>query len=202
MGARGRQPAVGAAASGGVKVRSATSVGLLERVRAICLAQPGATEKLSHGEPTWFASEARSAAPAARRPVGGRLGAGVHFLATSVEDGRHRPALRPPTDAEKTSEARSAAPAARRPGKVFAMFDDHHHGAAHVALWLPAALREQEALIASDPARYFRPPYVGVKGWVGVVIDTDPDWDRVEALIVDAWHEVVPRRVKASGPSP
>src|SRR5262245_58274442 len=43
-------------------------------------------------------------------------------------------------------------------GKVFAMLDDHHHGAPHLSVWLPAGLGAQESLIASDPARYFRPP--------------------------------------------
>jgi hypothetical protein len=61
-------------------------------------------------------------------------------------------------------------------GKVFAMLDDHHHGAPHLSVWLPAGLGAQEALIDSDPKRYFRPAYVGSSGWVGVVLDTRPDW--------------------------
>src|SRR5262249_50891538 len=60
-------------------------------------------------------------------------------------------------------------------GKLFAQLDDHHHGADHLAVWLPAALGEQEAMIFTDPAQFFRPPYVGPRGWVGVRIDRRPD---------------------------
>src|SRR4029077_2207328 len=63
-----------------------------------------------------------------------------------------------------------------RAGKIFAQMDTHHHGAAHVAVWLPARPGVQEALVDEDPVHYFRPPYVGHKGWVGVRIDNPPDW--------------------------
>src|SRR5215470_15198025 len=70
---------------------------ILERLRKICLAFPEANERLSHGEPTWFAGK----------------------------------------------------------GKVFAMLDDHHHGADHVSVWLPLPFGAQEALIAADGERFF-----------------------------------------------
>ena len=95
-----------------VRIRSAASERLIERVRKICLALPEATEKLSHGEPTWFAGK----------------------------------------------------------GKVFASIDDHHHGAPHCSVWLPQPLGVQEALVDAQPKRFFRPPYVGPSGWVGVVL--------------------------------
>src|SRR5260221_3880071 len=75
-------------------------------------------------------------------------------------------------------------------GKVFAMLDEHHHGAPHVSAWLPAGLGAQAALIDSDPKRFFRPPYVGSSGWVGVVLDTRPDW-LVVALLVEPADRIV-----------
>lgn len=78
--------------------------------------------------------------------------------------------------------------------RVFAMFDDHHHGAPHHAVWLAAPPGDQEALIAAEPGRFFRPPYVGHRGWIGVVLDGDPDWDGVAELIGAAWAEGAPRR--------
>lgn len=118
---------------------SAARKAVLARLRAICLALPEANERLSHGEPTWFAGK----------------------------------------------------------GKVFAMLDDHHHGAEHLSVWVPAGLGAQEALIDSDPKRYFRPPYVGAGGWVGVVLDTKPDWAQVAWLVEQAYRHVAHPRLVA-----
>jgi predicted DNA-binding protein (MmcQ/YjbR family) len=115
----------------------------LARLRAICLALPEAVEKVSHGEPTWFAGK----------------------------------------------------------GKVFAMLDDHHHGAAHLSVWLPAGLGAQEALIESDPGRFFLPPYVGSSGWVGVVLDDDPDWAQVAWLVEQAYRLVAHAKLVAKLPA-
>src|SRR6185369_14062848 len=81
---------------------------LVERLRAICLTLPNANERVSHGEPTWFA----------------------------------------------------------RKGKSFAMLDNHHHDSPHLSVWLPQPPDMQQSLIEADPARFFRPPYVGPRGWV------------------------------------
>jgi hypothetical protein len=105
----------------------------VERLRAICLALPEATEKIAWGEPTW-----------------------------------------------------------RVRGRLFAQLDDHHHGADHLAVWLPAPLGEQEAMIFTDPARFFRPPYVGPRGWVGVRIDRRPSWTQVAILVAQAYRQVAP----------
>ncbi len=78
-------------------------------------------------------------------------------------------------------------------GKLFAQLDDHHHGANHLAVWLPAPLGEQEAMIFTDPVRFFRPPYVGHRGWVGVRIDRRPDWTLVAKLVEQAYGLVTPR---------
>jgi predicted DNA-binding protein (MmcQ/YjbR family) len=81
-------------------------------------------------------------------------------------------------------------------GRLFAQLDDHHHGADHLAVWLPAPLGEQEAMIFTDPARFFRPPYVGPRGWIGVRIDRRPNWTVVARLVHQAYRQVArpPRR--------
>jgi hypothetical protein len=79
-------------------------------------------------------------------------------------------------------------------GKLFAQLDNHHHGADHLAVWLPAPLGEQESLIFLDAERFFRPPYVGGRGWVGVRIDRRPNWKLVASLVQQAYREVAPPR--------
>ena len=81
-------------------------------------------------------------------------------------------------------------------GKLFAQLDDHHHGADHLAVWLPAPLGEQEAMIFTDPERFFRPPYVGPRGWVGVRIDGKVDWSVVSRLVTQAYGLVAPPRLR------
>jgi hypothetical protein len=55
----------------------------------------------------------------------------------------------------------------------------------------------QEALVASAPERFFRPPYVGHRGWVGVYLDVPVDWDEIAELVTDAYRVVAPRRLVA-----
>jgi hypothetical protein len=55
----------------------------------------------------------------------------------------------------------------------------------------------QEALVASDPARYFVPAYVGHKGWVGARLDVDQDWDEMTELIEDSYRMIAPKRLAA-----
>lgn len=82
-------------------------------------------------------------------------------------------------------------------GKVFAMFDDHHHGAEHVSVWLPAPDGSQRVLIASDPERFWRPPYVGHRGWIALVLERRPDWKLVAELVEQAYRLVAPARLVA-----
>ena len=83
-------------------------------------------------------------------------------------------------------------------GKVFAMLDDHHHGAPHLGVWLPQPPGVQHALLDTGDARFFKPPYVGVKGWVGVTLEAPVDWDLVHRLVREAYvHVAGARRVKA-----
>jgi hypothetical protein len=79
--------------------------------------------------------------------------------------------------------------------KTFAMFADNVHDDGRLAIWIAAPPGAQEALIMADPLQFFRPPYVGVRGWIGVRLDKEPHWDRVAALIEDAYRTVAPARL-------
>src|SRR5574339_662154 len=76
-------------------------------------------------------------------------------------------------------------PTFRVNNKLFAMYAGahNHHGAGRPAVWIKAEPGEQELRIGMDPERYFRPPYVGPSGWVGVQLDRGVDWGEVEALL-------------------
>jgi hypothetical protein len=79
-----------------------------------------------------------------------------------------------------------------RDKKLFAMLDDHHHGAHHLGVWCAAPPGAQEAHLADDPQRYYRPPYVGHRGWLGVRIDGEPDWAEIGEIVRDAYRQVAP----------
>ena len=75
-------------------------------------------------------------------------------------------------------------------GKSFCMCLDDHHGDGRLALWVAAPPGAQEAAIADDPEVYFRPPYVGTRGWLGVRLDRELPWEEVEDLLRGAWDSV------------
>ncbi|HEU4369108.1 MAG TPA: MmcQ/YjbR family DNA-binding protein [Methylomirabilota bacterium] len=100
---------------------------------------------------------------------------------------------------ETTEKLAWGEPTWRVRGRLFAQLDDHHHGADHLAVWLPAPLGEQEAMIFTDPERFFRPPYVGQRGWVGMRIDRRPDWTLVATLVGQAYRLVAPPRLREAG---
>jgi hypothetical protein len=106
-----------------------------DRVRAICLALTGVSERQSHGEAAWFTAK----------------------------------------------------------GRAFVTCADRHHDD-RVAIWLAAAPGAQETLVASNPTRFFRPPYYGVRGWLGVYLDVSVDWAEIEALVADAHRLIAGRR--------
>ena len=111
----------------------------LDRVRALCLALPETTERLSHGEPTWFI----------------------------------------------------------RDKKTFVMYANQHHDD-RVGFWCAAPPGAQETLVADDPEHFFRPPYVGHRGWLGVYLDVDGvDWPHLEEIIEDAFRCVAPKTLVA-----
>jgi hypothetical protein len=76
------------------------------------------------------------------------------------------------------------------PRRVFAMFANNHHDDGHVAVWLPAGPGVQEALIDEAPQIYFRPPYVGPAGWIGVELSKIDD-ALLGSLIREAFHLMV-----------
>lgn len=83
-------------------------------------------------------------------------------------------------------------------GKQFVMLwpaGHHDHDFPH--LWCAAPPGVQEEATASSPERFFRPPYVGHRGWLGVRLDGDVDWDEVAELCEDAYRVVAPRRLIA-----
>ena len=98
---------------------------------------------------------------------------------------------------EATEQEAWSEPTWRVKGKMFAQMDDYHHGSPHCAVWLPSTIEAQEALIAADPKRFFRPPYVGHKGWVAIVLDTGPDWAVVAELVRDAYRRIAPAKLAA-----
>lgn len=81
--------------------------------------------------------------------------------------------------------------------RMFVMFAGHHHDD-RVAFWAAAEDGVQRHLVEDEPSRFFRPPYVGIRGWIGMWLDDDPDWDRAELLVDEAWRSVAgPRLVRA-----
>ena len=108
----------------------------IKRVRTLCLALPETSEKLSHGEPTFFAGK-----------------------------------------------------------RVFAMCSTNHHNDGHVAAWIPAEPGAQAALIRSNPQCYYKPPYVGPSGWVGIELDQIGD-DELAAHLSDAWKLIIAKQRK------
>ena len=74
------------------------------------------------------------------------------------------------------------------------MYADHHHDD-RLAFWCAAPERAQEELTASEPKRFFVPPYVGNRGWLGIYLDVPADWEEIEELVVDAYRLVAPKRL-------
>ena len=85
-----------------------------------------------------------------------------------------------------------------RDKKTFAnVHPDNHSGNGELALWAAAPPGAQEALIAANPARYYRPAYVGHRGWVGMRLEGAVDWNEVEGVIEDAYCAVAPAKLVA-----
>ena len=124
----------------GQKSRSDAGEEHLRRVRRICMAMLGATEKLSHGEPTFFVRK-----------------------------------------------------------RVFAMFANNHHNDGRIAVWVPVEPGLQAALIRAAPKTYFRPPYVGSAGWIGIELSEIDDED-LAGHITDA-YTLIHSKAKRAGQS-
>ena len=80
--------------------------------------------------------------------------------------------------------------------KTFVTYADHHHDD-RLAFWCAAPEGAQAALLAADPERYFVPPYVGGRGWLGVRLDVPVDPDEIAELVADAYRVVAPRTLVA-----
>jgi hypothetical protein len=85
-----------------------------------------------------------------------------------------------------------------RDKKVFVTFHvEGHHENRFPHLWVAAAPGVQEELIAEAPDRFFRPPYVGHRGWLGVRLDGPVDWAEVAELCADAYRATAPKTLVA-----
>jgi predicted DNA-binding protein (MmcQ/YjbR family) len=79
-------------------------------------------------------------------------------------------------------------------GSMFAMTDNNHHGSGHVAVWVKAPAMVQEILVKSDATRFFVPPYLGTKGWVGVRLNDNVNWEEVAGILKDGYQLSLPKR--------
>jgi hypothetical protein len=84
-----------------------------------------------------------------------------------------------------------------RDKKTFVTFVDDHHGDGILGIWCAAPEGVQQALVAEEPRRFFRPPYVGHRGWLGVRLDVDVDWDEVGDIVEDAYRTIAPKKLVA-----
>jgi hypothetical protein len=82
-------------------------------------------------------------------------------------------------------------------GKTFATYVVNHHGDGRVALWLNLSAGAQETWVRSDPDRFFVPPYVGPRGWLGVRLDKGLSWKCVAELVREAYEKVAPAALRA-----
>ena len=84
-----------------------------------------------------------------------------------------------------------------REKRAFLMVLTNFHGDGRFAIWCAAEAGVQEMLVEADPERFFRPPYVGHRGWLGVRLDRGLDWDELAGLAEDAYAEVAPSKLVA-----
>lgn len=80
-----------------------------------------------------------------------------------------------------------------REKKTMVMFLDDHHGDGRLALWCAAPEGAQATMVEAEPDRFFVPPYVGHRGWLGLRLDRELDWDEVAGVAEDAFRTVAPK---------
>jgi hypothetical protein len=85
-----------------------------------------------------------------------------------------------------------------REKKCFLMVLDDHHGDGIFGIWCAAPPGNQELLASADSDRFFRPPYVGHRGWLGVRFNDGVDWDELVGIVEDAFATVAPKRLLQS----
>ena len=80
--------------------------------------------------------------------------------------------------------------------KQFVMlWPDGHHDHHFAHLWCAAPIGAQAELVETEPDRFFRPPYVGARGWIGVRLDRGVDWDELAAVCTDAYRTIAPKKL-------
>ena len=79
--------------------------------------------------------------------------------------------------------------------RAFLMVLTNHHGDGRFALWCAAPEGMQAMLVEADPERFFVPPYVGHRGWLGVRLDRGLHWDELDGIAEDAYAVVAPPRL-------
>ena len=100
---------------------------------------------------------------------------------------------------ETRERARHGAPSFFIRDKVcFVNYMDDHHDDGRLALWCACPPGMREGLVKAEPEHYFVPPYVGVRGWIGVRLDRGIDWDDVERVIREAYLAVAPKTIVAT----
>ncbi|MGI8406337.1 MAG: MmcQ/YjbR family DNA-binding protein [Thermomicrobiales bacterium] len=98
---------------------------------------------------------------------------------------------------EATEAEAFGAPTFQIRTKNFAMLHRPEQG---TSVWCKAVPGFQEALIERDPVHYFRPPYLGPKGWIAAWLDEaiDPDWDEIEEMVIESYRLIAPKRLVAA----
>ncbi|MFD4180574.1 MmcQ/YjbR family DNA-binding protein [Rhodococcus sp. NPDC058514] len=112
------------------------------------------------------------------------------MTATSPLDRLRRLCLRMPEATERVSHGEPAWFVRKAP--QFATLADHHHDD-RLAFWAAAPAGAQSDWVARDPERFFVPPYVGGRGWIGVYLDRPQEWDDIADIVEDAYRTVAPR---------
>lgn len=79
--------------------------------------------------------------------------------------------------------------------RPFVMVLTNHHGDGRFAIWCAAPPGVQAMLVENDPEKFFRPPYVGHRGWLGVRLDRGLDWEELAGIVEDAFAEVAPPKL-------
>jgi hypothetical protein len=82
--------------------------------------------------------------------------------------------------------------------RAFLMVLTDHHGDGRFAVWCAAPDGMQRMLVEADPERFFVPPYVGHRGWLGVRLDRSLNWDELVGIAEDAYAEVAPAKLVAA----
>jgi hypothetical protein len=82
-----------------------------------------------------------------------------------------------------------------REKRAFVMVLTDFHGDGRFALWCAAPEGMQQMLVEADQERFFVPPYVGHRGWLGVRLDRGLHWDELAGIVEDAYAEVAPRKL-------